>query len=45
MEEIKNNSTIHYSKPWFEDEKDTMQPFPTGKYDEYNEKSYVGVIH
>ena len=35
MEEIKNNSTIHDSKPWFEDEKDNRQPFPTVKYDGY----------
>jgi len=32
---VRNNSTIHDSKPWFEDEKDNRQPFPTVKYDGY----------
>jgi hypothetical protein len=30
---VRNNSTIHDSKPWFEDEKDIRQPFPSVKYD------------
>jgi hypothetical protein len=29
---VRNNSIVHDSKPWFEDEKDIRQPFPPVKY-------------